>query len=33
MAGEVRQELGWLAEMAERPQPYMALTHCLCTPP
>jgi protease-4 len=30
---DVQQELGWLAEMGERGKPFMALTHCLCTPP
>jgi protease-4 len=33
LAREVQQELGWLAEMSERQQGYMALTHCLCTAP
>jgi protease-4 len=33
LARDVRHELGWLAEMGERQQPFMALTHCLCTPP
>ncbi len=30
---DVRQELGWLAEISEHNKPFMALTHCLCTPP
>ncbi|MBW8828517.1 MAG: signal peptide peptidase SppA [Burkholderiales bacterium] len=33
MARDVQQELGWLAEMGERGKPFMALTHCFCTPP
>jgi protease-4 len=29
----IAQDLGWLAEVAERKQPYAALTHCLCGAP
>lgn len=28
----VQQDLGWLAEVAERRQPFAAVVHCLCTP-
>jgi protease-4 len=30
---EARQELGWLAEMAEGRKPFAAITHCLCREP
>jgi protease-4 len=30
---DVQHELGWLADMSERGKPFMALTHCFCTPP
>jgi len=33
LARDIQQELGWLAEMGERGQGHMALTHCLCTAP
>jgi protease IV len=29
----IAQDLGWLAELAERRQPYAAVVHCLCTAP
>ncbi|MDP1901010.1 MAG: signal peptide peptidase SppA [Rubrivivax sp.] len=29
----VAQDLGWLAEMADKRQPFAAVTHCLCTAP
>ena len=33
VAPEIVHELGWLAEVAERRQPYAAVTHCLCGVP
>jgi len=33
VAPEVVQDLGWLAEVAERRQPFAAVTHCLCGVP
>jgi protease-4 len=33
MAAQMAGELGWLGQLAERPQPYFAVTHCLCTAP
>jgi protease-4 len=33
LARDLQHELGWLAEMGERKQPFMAITHCLCTSP
>lgn len=32
-AAEIVQELGWLADVAERRQPFAAATHCLCAAP
>jgi protease-4 len=29
----VRQDLAWLADVAERRKPYEAVVHCLCSPP
>ena len=29
----VRQDLGWLADVAERRKPFKAVVHCLCTAP
>jgi len=29
----IAQDLGWLAELAERRQPFAAVVHCLCTAP
>jgi protease-4 len=29
----VRQDLAWLADVAERRKPYDAVVHCLCSPP
>jgi protease-4 len=29
----VGKDLGWLADVAERRQPFAAVTHCLCTVP
>ncbi|MBE0547019.1 MAG: signal peptide peptidase SppA, partial [Rubrivivax sp.] len=33
LAPEIVQDLGWLAEVAERRQPFAAVTHCLCGVP
>ena len=33
VAPEIVHELGWLAEVADRRQPYAAVTHCLCGVP
>ncbi len=33
VAPQIVHELGWLAEVAERRQPYAAVTHCLCGSP
>ena len=33
LAGELQHELPWLAELAERRQPFAAVAHCLCAPP
>ena len=33
VAGELMQELGWLADLAARRQPFAAAAHCLCTAP
>ena len=33
LAGGVLQDLGWLAEVAQRREPFAALTHCLCGAP
>ena len=33
VAREVRHDLGWLAEVADRRKPFMAITHCLCGEP
>jgi protease-4 len=30
---EAQQELGWLADVAARRQPFAAVVHCLCEPP
>jgi len=32
-AQTVLRDLGWLAEVAERRQPYAAVVHCLCGAP
>ena len=32
-AAGIAQDLGWLADVAERRQPLAAITHCLCTVP
>jgi len=29
----VQRDLGWLAEVADRRKPFMAITHCLCGEP
>jgi len=29
---QAQQDLGWLADVANRRQPFMALAHCLCSP-
>ena len=31
-AKEVATDMNWLSELAEKRKPFMALTHCLCTP-
>ncbi|MDO8418506.1 MAG: signal peptide peptidase SppA [Rubrivivax sp.] len=33
LAPEVAHDLGWLAEVAERRQPFAAVVHCLCAAP
>ena len=33
LANGVRRDLGWLAEVADRRKPFMAITHCLCGEP
>jgi len=33
VAAGVAQDLGWLAEVAERRQPFAAVAHCLCGAP
>ena len=33
VARDVRHDLGWLAEVADRRKPFMAITHCLCGEP
>ena len=30
---DVRRDLGWLAEVADRRKPFLAITHCLCGEP
>ncbi len=32
-AGELPDDLAWLASMTEQRPPYVAVAHCLCTPP
>ncbi|TFW30893.1 signal peptide peptidase SppA [Massilia horti] len=32
-AGGMAKELGWMADVAARRQPFEAVTHCLCVPP
>ena len=33
VARDIQHDLGWLADVNEHGKPFMAITHCFCTPP